>query len=287
MLANPPKLDNLYTITKHMAFFISGFGGLNLEVLSLSFIFLTHAGYCVIRLVAKWNLKKLEHAQAVRLVTSLMIVGWLAYYFNRPDPRNLWVIFVLYGFLILPLLHHRRISRAFKKASVPLPILIIVLFIVPQAISANISSFARTYGYINHLISTTPDTRSNYSGLWLKKEISEALNRKAHYLNKLPTDRSFEFMTAFSFSIPIISGRSSFGLPQDTFVEILTKNDHELFIKKLKEKGPEMLLFDDYDIFKFQDLSYWESYYARIIRQIEPFYQLERKSHGWCIYTRR
>jgi hypothetical protein len=290
MLANPPELDNLFLITKHMALFMSGFGGVNLEILSLSFIFLTHAGYCVILLVAKWNFRKLENTQAIRLVVSLMIVGWLAYYFNRPDPRNLWIIFVLYGFLVIPLLHRRHISlscRKFKKTSVPIPILIIILFVVPQAVSANLSSFTRTYDYIYHLTSTSPNTRSNYSGVLLEKEISEVLYRKADYLNKLPTNKSFEYMTAFSFSMPIESGRSSFGLPQDTFNEILKKNDLEILLKKLQKNGPDLLLFDNYDVFKFENLSQWKRYYARIRRQIEPFYQLEGKSDGWFIYTRR
>jgi hypothetical protein len=161
------------------------------------------------------------------------------------------------------------------------------LFVVPQAVSANLSSFTRTYDYIYHLTSTSPNTRSNYSGVLLEKEISEVLYRKADYLNKLPTNKSFEYMTAFSFSMPIESGRSSFGLPQDTFNEILTKNDLEILLKKLQKNGPDLLLFDNYDVFKFENLSQWKAYYARIRRQIGPFYQLEGKSDGWFIYTRR
>jgi hypothetical protein len=290
LLANPPKLDSFQASVKYLSLFLNGLGGVKLPVLSLGFIFLTHAGYYIILLVAKWNFRKLENTQAIRLVTSLMIVGWLAYYFNRPEPRNLWIIFVLYGFLILPLLHRRYISLSFKKIkkiNIPIPILVIILFVVPQAVSANLSSLTRTYDYINHLMSAAPDTRAIYSGVILKKEIADALTRKAHYLIKLSTDKSIEYMTAFSFSLPIESGRSSFGLPQDAFIEILTKKDHELFLKNLQISGPDILLFDDYDAFRPQSLSHWESYYARIRRQIEPFYRLDGKSDGWYVYTRR
>ncbi len=290
MLANPPKLGDLHLIIKYITLFINGLAGLKLQILSLSLIFLIHAGYYIILLVTKWNFKKLENTQAVKLVVSLMIVGWLAYYFNRPEPRNLWIIFVLYGFLVLPLLHRRYFSQSFKKFKemrVPIPVLVIILFIVPQAISANLAGLTKTYSYIKHLTYANPNVRENYSGIKLKKEITQLLNRKVHYLNKLPSDKTIEYLTAFSFSMPIESGRSSFSLPQDAFIEILSKKDQKLFIKKLREKGPDLLLFDHYSEFKHEDLSHWISYYSRIRQQIEPFYQLEKKSGGWYVYRRK
>ncbi|MGY8788532.1 MAG: hypothetical protein ACKVH5_09605, partial [Fidelibacterota bacterium] len=65
LLANPPKLDSFQASVKYLSLFLNGLGGVKLPVLSLGFIFLTHAGYYIILLVAKWNFIKLENTQAI------------------------------------------------------------------------------------------------------------------------------------------------------------------------------------------------------------------------------
>ena len=290
MLATPPKPAEINTIIKYITLFINGLGGAKLETLSLSFIFLVHTGYQVILLVTKWNFRKLNNNKAIKLATSMLILGWLAYYFNRPELRNLWVIFVLYGFLVIPLLHHRYTAQLLKNArkiTIPIPILVIMLFIVPQAISNNFKSFTRTYNYINYLLVTGLATKPNYSGIKLKKEIAQLLNLKARYLSKLSDDKTVGYLTAFSFSMPIESGRSSLALPQDAFIEVLSDNDHKLFIKNLQESGPDTLLFDDYSKIEQYNISNWRSYYSRIKRNIDQSYRLEEVTDGWQVYRRK
>ena len=144
----------------------------------------------------------------------------------------------------------------------------------------------KTYRFVNKLPRVNSDATEDYSGLTLKSEIANTLKIKAGFLHNLPTDKSVEYMTVFSFSMPIISGRSSFGLAQDVFTETFSKEDHKALFKQVEENGPELLLVDDFSSFNQQELSRWISYYARIRSRIAPFYELESSVDGWHVYKR-
>ena len=62
--------------------------------------------------------------------------------------------------------------------------------------------------------------------------------------------------------MPILSGRSSFGLPQDVFNEVLTKQETDIFISNLRKNGPDYLLFDDFSMLDEKVVT-WESFYHR------------------------
>ena len=151
------------------------------KALSLAAVFLAHAGYLIIKLVVKWDFQKLTVNQAAKLSVSLIIVGWLAYYFNRPDPRNLWIFIVLYGYLLIPFLHRRNfklLAKSFPKSSVALPTLTLILFIAPLALKSNTNSFKRTYEYISEAYLSDNHEAANYLGDFAQKTYRRAISAK-------------------------------------------------------------------------------------------------------------
>jgi hypothetical protein len=147
-------------------------------------------------------------------------------------------------------------------------------------------SIPKTVNYLEWIYKQDRTATDTYSGVVLKKDVVTHLESKARYIESQPKDLKFEFMSAFSFTLPIESKRSSFGLPQDVFSEVLSKADHELLLEKLIESRPDKILFDDYSIFN-DKLTNWETYYKRWKTKITDNYRLEKTTDGWHIFKRK
>jgi hypothetical protein len=272
-----------------LKFLVGGFGGVKLPFLSLGLVLLCHAGYIVISSTIKWGFSSLTLTETVRICVALAIIGWLAYYFNRPETRNLWIIIVLYGYLLIPLLNRKYLkllSTSFPKIRIAIPVLLVVITILPLTIKSHMKSIPKTVNYLEWIYKQDRTATDTYSGVVLKKDVVTHLESKARYIESQPKDLKFEFMSAFSFTLPIESKRSSFGLPQDVFSEVLSKADHELLLEKLIESRPDKILFDDYSIFN-DKLTNWETYYKRWKMKIADNYRLEKTTDGWHIFKRK
>ena len=289
LLPHPPQFNDLNSVLIYFLRFFGGYAGVKTPTLSHAFIFLVHSGFVVIFLISRWDFTKLIHRDAVRITISLFILGWLAYYFNRSELRNLWLVITLYGFLLTPLLSRRYLGmflNRFPSSSVPIPILALALFIVPMLIKENQSSLMRSYNHFIPTFLSDSSTKSAYSGIKLKTSLVRILDRKVQYLKSLPYSTSFAYASAFSFTMPLVSKRRNFDIPQDVFNEVLTKSEHNIFMNQLEKNGPNLLLFDDYDQFG-EEVSYWRSFYARMQKSIKPFYKIMKVQDGWRIYQRQ
>jgi hypothetical protein len=217
------------------------------------------------------------------------MIGWLAYYFNRPATRNLWIIILLYGYLLIPLFNRKYLkilSASFPRMRIGIPILLVIITVLPLSIKLHLKSITRTVNYLEWIYKQDRIPTDTYSGVILKKDIVTHLNRKARYVENQPKNSKFEFMSAFAFTMPIESQRSSFGLPQDVFNETLSTTDHEILLKKLIKSKPDKILFDDYKVFS-ERLTNWESYYNRWKVRIAVDYSLEKTTDGWHVFKRK
>jgi hypothetical protein len=289
VLATPPQFEDFIKLFQNMLMFLGGFGGTKLPFLSVGLVLLCHAGYIVIRSTIKWGFSSLNLIETVRMCVALTMIGWLAYYFNRPDTQNLWTIIVLYGYLLIPLLDRKYlklVSTSFPRMRIAIPLVLVIITLLPLTIKFHMKSIPKTANYLKEIYKQDRITTDTYSGVILKKDVVNYLERKARFIKSLPKNLKFEFMTAFSFTIPIESQHSSLGLPQDIFIEVLRKTDQKYLLKKLIASQPDQVLFDDYSIFG-GNLTNWESYYERWKARISTDYRLERTTDGWHVFVKK
>jgi hypothetical protein len=288
ILAAPPQFEDFIDLVRDMLMFLSGYGGKKLPFLALGFVLLSHAGYIVIRSTIKWRFSSLTLNNTVYLCIALAMIGWLAYYFNRPETRNLWTIIVLYGYLLIPLLdrkYFRLLYISLPRTRISIPVLLVIITVLPVTIKFHLESIAKTIDYLERAFKQDRSATDIYSGVILKKEVVARLQGKARYIESLPKELKFDFLSAFSFTMPIESQRSSFGLPQDVFTEVLSKADHEILLTKLIKSGPEKILFDDFSVFS-DKLINRESYYNRWKAKIADYYHLEETTEGWHVFKK-
>jgi hypothetical protein len=285
----PLPTSNELSLLKFSSF-ASGYGGLRLYMDPVALLIFLHAAYVFVRSAVLWAHDKLGANDAVQAALATTILAWSAYYANRPDPWNLWTFLFLYGFLLRAFLERRILALRrgrFPTATFPTRTLILGLILGPLIVGGNYRIMKETGSILSRwFLDPSLETRAErVSGVWMSKELAQALDAKAEFLRSQRGVDGLVYFTANTHLMPLLSGIIS-ALPlQDVYNETVTPAQYDRLVSRTLELNPRRILFDA-DGGAASGRPEQQHFLRRLRTRLAPAYRPAQESHGWEVWER-
>lgn len=289
-----------YTMFASVLRMSGGWAGMKWEPFLIAMLIFFHAWFVVIRGGIIWIGKGyLSFRQSFKISISVMILIWMTYYVARPHFWNFWSFFILYGFLIAdylnPHLWHLW-RKKWRQCFIPLPILILCFFILPEIVERNASYMPLVWnGYnLRQSVLTTravnPHSTFAY-GLWLPTSYVNVLNEKAELLQKLKTEsNSFAYFTEDGHLMQHLTRIPNGLIYSDAPWESYNQEGYTRLIRDLLSQLPQYILFDDPQCRALESDLYqnlYPDFFARVRESLKEYYQPFQISRGWIIWSKK
>ncbi len=267
--------------------FGEGYSGLALKFDPFALIIFVYSVFIVALMTLRWWRRELSVNESVRLAISSTILVWFSYYFNRPDPWNLWTYQYLFVFLIADLVNpavFTRLRHNFRKCLFDVRLALMLFVLLPFIINQNYlhlkmifdQTFSPTSGQITRVVSGVP----------MSEQSANDLLSKAAYLEKTAPDTLF--FTHNSYSLSLLTKRFVKLPIQDIFGETITKQDFENLIGTIQRNPPKLLLFETFETNlgenQIEELKYYESFFGRVKNRLAQQYQLKETTNNWEVW---
>ena len=119
-------------------------------------------------------------------------------------------------------------------------------------------------------------------------EFGRLLVAKVEYVRKARAtgDGRLIFLTANSFSVPLLTGYFPKMPFQEVFQETITPEDFALLKSRIARNAPETILVDEPGS-SLAGYPEQQAFFARLMRELSGSYVQTGLSHGWQIWSRR
>lgn len=267
--------------------FMGGFGGLPFYFDSLALLIFLHAAYVAIRTATLWGANPLSFRQRFRLMVSVALLIWFAYYAIRASDPHLLTQFALYSFLLIEMLDIRRFrlfwtrpSGSLRRLFLPLPILALLVVVVPmigRITTDPLTSIADAYDVDDSVV---------VGGAHFSRAYGTLLQDKIDYLKKHREDAPL-LLTGTSHTVPFMAHY----FPRGSFLDIYglstSEEGYAENLKKIRDQKLAYLYFDNpltYDVLG-SPLGQRE-FFARLKKDLGGDYSLVTTASGWEIWRR-
>jgi hypothetical protein len=253
------------------------------------------ASYCFVSIFLL-DSEKVNFRHALRMSVALLIMLWQLYYFNRPYPSNLAMVWALYSVLFVDSLraaqlHFRRAGNKWKAA------VLVPLLSVLAVVSTDIVSTYRTsmHEYALPIISSlsgaashnarTAEAKELVSGVFLPGEMGRFVLDKAGYYKQLASTHKCNFVSIYSLLIPKLSKMEQSFPFEDPFFGINLEKDYESYIDALLAAKSEYVLLDDWQSDPVLNSQFWYISYSNAVKhRICAAYEFIDLQHGWEVW---
>jgi hypothetical protein len=213
------------------------------------------------------------------------MVVWFGYFFNRPDPWNLWTYFFLYGFFVADGVRQGRLvraARALARGRLTFGAAIVGVFLLGS--SHVVLDAART-GLRALRARPTADS-ALVSGIRVPSPVAKTLREKAALVRERSAKTSLYYFTASAYSVPMLSGVYP-DLPMaDAYGESFTERDFEGLLAWIERRRPRELWFDDPTSGEAGPPER-RRFFDRMRARLTPKYREEGRSAGWEVWRLR
>ncbi len=223
---------NPFAYLEFILLFGGGFGGLELSFDLRFAVILFHSS-----LIFAWSCIFLVTGKNARSPfeagVATCILLWLMYYVNRPAPQNLWSIYLLYAFLVIPLL-----AQYWKKPGVLLLLVFVFIGKPAEVVLADYKGLIRTAKQNQSFVTCQnlvrlPDDQC--------AEFSERMVQIKAILSEHPDAL---WMTHF----PLLTALATKTIPPsnfiDQFVPNITLERQSKYVEEIKQINPSILVID-------------------------------------------
>jgi hypothetical protein len=285
----PTSAEQLFLLMRR---FTAGYGGLQLRAVEpLPFLILCHSAFLVVLYSIRWWNRPLGPHSSARFAIACMIVLWFAYYAKGPQFWNLWTLLFLYSFLLSSIVrwsYFKSLSFGYRRLVRDWRMIALCLIILPAIAFSNLLLIPSAWRIFRPMLSQERIAVTEVSGVKLSKDLANFLLEKAQYVREARAtyqDRVI-FLTANSFSIPLLTGYFP-ALPfQDAFAETITHGDFELLKERITQASPDIILVDEPGS-ALSGYSEQQAFFSRLMRDLSASYQSAESSRGWQIWRRR
>ncbi len=249
----------------------------------LAVVIIVHTAYAAIKLAGQGP-RSLVSRDALRLCISVASIFWFVHYVNEPNTFALRACRVLYGFLLIDLLH-TLIVCAKRKRQPNEPLWMLNLMLVAVIIPASVLSYQPA---VKKILAREKDKsgrtlrKSLVSGVYLPEEVGKALLQKSEFIKNL-AHRPVVYLTADSSFVPRLSGVVSFVPLSDPFSELFFSRQSERFMKTVGDCGAGKIYVDDPDFITAKGAGRRSCFdYLRVL--LSGKYRLSATQSGWQIW---
>ena len=272
--------------------FAAGYGGLQLRAVEpLPFLILCHSAFLVVLYGMRWWNRPLGPRSSARFAIACMITIWFAYYAKAPHFWNLWTLLFLYTFLMSSIVrwsYFRSLSFGYRRLMRDWRMIALCLIILPAMAFSNFLLVRSAQHVFGPALKYNDVAVLEVSGVMLSSGLANLLLEKAQYARdarRVYGDRMV-FLTANSFSMPLLTGYFP-ALPfQDAFTETITHGDFELLKERITQAAPDIILVDEPGS-SLSGYSEQQAFFSRLMRDLSALYQSADSSRGWQIWRRR
>ena len=272
--------------------FSAGYAGLRLlAVEPLPFLILCHSAYLVVRYGIRWWKRPLGPRSAVRFGLASLIVLWFAYYAKGPHFWNLWTLLFLYSFLlsaIVRLSYLRSLSFGGRRLIRDWRFFALSLIVLPGIAFSNLLLMPSAWQVFRPALVGERWAVTEVSGVKLPKDVADLLLQKAGYVREAQATHaeSMLFLTANSFSMPLLTGYYPLLPFQDVFAETITRDDFQLLKDRIARRAPDIILVDEPGSL-LAGYPEQQRFFSRLMRDLSVSYLPAGSSHGWAVWKRR
>jgi hypothetical protein len=261
--------------------FSSGYGGLRLYFDIGWVLILSHCLYEATS--AALALPALGERRRTRAAIAGTILVWFGYFFNRPQPGNLWTFYFLYGFLLTDLVQPRVLARAGRalrrgRLSIQLAVLMVIL-------SENAGDIARAATQGVSELRRPREASQELSGVEVNPATADRLLEKADFVKTRSAIAPLYYFTANAYFIPMLSGYYPHLPMADAYSECFTNTDFETLVSWITAKPAAELLFDDPEIYAGPPER--QRFTDRLKARLSSSYMAQERAAGWDIWVPR
>jgi hypothetical protein len=271
--------------------FSAGYAGLELGAVEPPpSLILGHSAYVVVLYgVRCWN-RPLGPTSSTRFAIACIIVLWFAYYAKGPHFWNLWTLLFLYSFLMGSMMrwsYARSMSARWGRLARDWRLSALCLIIIPAIAFSNLLLIPSARRVFEPQVKHDGARATEVSGIRLSSDLARSLLEKAQFVRDVRSahgDRML-FLTANSFTVPLLTGFFP-ALPfQDAFTETITHEDFVLLKERIAAVAPEVILVDEPGgaLSGYQEQ---QAFYLRLMRDLSASYRPTGVSRGWQVWRR-
>lgn len=285
------SVSALFSFFNH---FSSGFGGSRLHFDPMATLVLLFTAFLLARLTCVWLRAGLSEKMRFKFAISFLILLWMAYYFNRVHPWNLWTHTFLFTFLIIDLLPAPKTIRAdgigltaLGRRKVPFMAVVLIFILGPTAMNNGLSVSKYVWRSTAQRLALAKDSTGmeRISGIWIEAPCAEGIKAQTAYVAQAAKGKRVLFVSANQFLLQMQTGLV-FPLPyQDLFVESFTPPDLTNNVAALKAAAPDQILIDE----PGECLYYFpgrEAFRDVLAGMLAPDYRLTQHQGGWRVFER-
>lgn len=216
---------------------------LPLEFYPVFLLVLVHTTYVFIATLLD-DPSKSTRRKALRMAACAIILSWLTYYVNRPDPQYLQPVLPVYCLLLTDLVRGLLLGLGRRYPLVEPGILgwlVLLLIWFPfswhnfkQAIPSYLESVNTLRGIRDH-------SSVKMCGVYLSRALADELWIKAHALSDFYKESSVLYVSLNNYLLTKLTGHC----PEvDAMEDLYTVGAQENLVAKLRSEGPTVILVD-------------------------------------------
>lgn len=243
-----PSVD-IENLTRFLSQHSSLFSGIRLFFDPKMLVALLFPALLLLRLTLVWYRHRLSERMRFKFAICILLLCWLAYYFNRPHNWNLWTHTYLLTFLVLDIVRLPKFEGSFGRIlrqKVPLTPFLILLAFGPSAINDVINETKATARAASADVqrSRSPEGMELFSGVWLDAACANDMRAKSDVLSQMKLHNSLYFVSANQM---LLQWQNSlyFDLPfQDLYLESHSDSELRQNAAKVVAAQPDFILLD-------------------------------------------
>jgi len=276
--------------------FSAGFAGLPLYFEILLLPVLPYPAYLVIRSTGVWLAKGLSDRLRFKFAISIMLLVWLAYYFNRPHHWNLWTHLYLLTFLIVDLAPWRMpqgdsarggLGRLLR-APIPLGALVLIFILGPASVNEGLTQTKGAWRSLAERIASgrTSTGEDVFSGIRVGADCARDMREKVAALRTYAQKGTVVFAGVNQWMLILESCIVVPMAGQDIFNDSYTEANYLRMLKDLHAYSPDTVLLGA-DSPCAPPETTRANFNAFLGEELAPLYTREEPVAGWIVLKKR